>query len=139
MRACNTSTGLALARSGKTRQAMSQFAETILLTPDFAEALNALAWIAATDPHPELRNGAQAVAMAGRACELTNRQQPAMLLTLAAAYAEEGKYDEATSLAIEGRDRAKANGNPEVELKAARMKEIFDGKQPFRESPAATQ
>ena len=43
-------------------------------------------WLDRRDrPHPELRNGPQAVATAGRACELTGRQQPAMLLTLAAA------------------------------------------------------
>jgi tetratricopeptide (TPR) repeat protein len=127
--------GLALAHEGKTREAMSQYAHALLLTPDFAEALNELAWIAATDPRPELRNGGQAVAMAGRACELTGRRQPAMLLTLAAAYAETGQFSEALAAAEQGQDAAKAKGNKQLEEKAARMKEALGKRQPFRQAP----
>jgi tetratricopeptide (TPR) repeat protein len=124
--------GLALAHQGKTREAMSQYAHAILLTPDFAEALNELAWIAATDPHPELRNGPQAVEMAGRACELTGREQPAMLLTLAAAYAETGRFSEAMAAAEKGRDIAKAKRNKQLEEKAGRLLSGFATRQPFR-------
>jgi tetratricopeptide (TPR) repeat protein len=131
--------GLALVHQGKTREAMSHYAHAILLTPDFAEALNALAWIAATDPRPELRNGPQAVEMAGRACALTGRQQPAMLLTLAAAYAETGRFSEAMAAAEKGRDVAKANGNKTLEEKAALMRDVLATRQPYRESSAATQ
>jgi tetratricopeptide (TPR) repeat protein len=131
--------GLALAHLGKTREAMSQYAHAILLMPDFAEALNALAWMAATDPRPELRNGPQAVEMAGRACELTGRQQPAMLLTLAAAYAETGRFSEALAAAEKGRDMAKAKGNKKIEEKSALMRDVFAARQPFRESSAETQ
>jgi tetratricopeptide (TPR) repeat protein len=125
--------GLALARQGKTREAMGLYAHAILLTPDFAEALNELAWIIATDPHPDLRNGPQAVAMAGRACELTGWQNPAMLLTMAAAYAETGRFNEAITTAEKGRDMAKAKGNKELEEKAARMRDTFEKRQPFRD------
>ncbi len=126
--------GLALAHQGKSREAMSQYAQALLLRPDFAEALDALAWIAATDPHPELRNGPQAVAMAGRACELTGRQQPAMLLTLAAAYAETGQFSEALAAAEKGRDIAKTKGNKELVEKAALMRNAFEKRQSFRDS-----
>jgi len=131
--------GLALAHLGKMRDAMSHYATAILLTPDFAEAFNALAWIGATDPHPELRNGGQAVVLAGRACELTGRQQPAMLLTLAAAYAETGRFSEAMEMAEKGRDIAKAKGNKTLEEKAALMRGVFAARQPFREPSAKIQ
>ena len=131
--------GLALARQGKTRAAMSQYAQALLLTPDFPEALNELAWIAATDPRPELRNGPQAFVMAGRACELTGRQQPAMLLTLAAAYAETGRFSEAMAAAEKGREMARAKGNEKLEEKAALMRDVFAARHPFRESSAETQ
>jgi len=126
--------GLALSHEGKNREAMSQFAKALLLTPDNAEALNALAWIAATDPHPDLRNGGQAVAMAGRACELTKQQDPAMLLTLAAAYAETGRFNEALATAQKGRDIAKAKANKQLDEEAALMRTAFDKRQPFRAS-----
>jgi len=125
--------GLALAHQGKTREAMAQYAHAILLTPDFAEALNELAWIIATDPHPELRNGPQAVVMAGRACELTGRQEPAMLLTLAAAYAETGRFSEAITTTEKGRDIAQSKENKELEEKAALMRDTFEKRQPFRD------
>ena len=66
--------GLALAHLGQTREAMSHYARALRLQPDFPEALERLAWIAATDPRPELRNGTEAVNMAQRACELTGNK-----------------------------------------------------------------
>jgi tetratricopeptide (TPR) repeat protein len=125
--------GLALAHEGKTREAMSQYAQALLLTPDFPEALNELAWIIATDPRPELRNGGQAVEMAERACELTGRQQPAMLLTLAAAYAEVGRFSEAITAVEKGRKIAKAKGNKSLEEKAARLRNALEKTQSYRE------
>lgn len=126
--------GLALARQGKTREAMSQFAQAILLTPDFAAALNELAWILATDPRPEFRNGPQAVGLAGQACDLTGQQNPAMLLTLAAAYAEAGRFSEAIATVEKGQNIAKAKGNKGIDEKAALMRDAFTKSQPFRDS-----
>jgi len=77
--------------------------------------------------------------MAGRACELTGRQNPAMLLTLAAAYAEAGRFNEAALTAQEGRQIAKAEGNKEIEEEAARLQNAFAARQPYRETSAATQ
>jgi tetratricopeptide (TPR) repeat protein len=125
--------GLALAHEGKTREALSQFASAILLKPDFAEALNELSWIISTDPRPEFRNGGEAIDMAERACQLTRRQQPAMLLTLAASYAEMGRFSDAMAAAKEGQDLAKAKGNKQLEAQAARMMEAFEKRQPFRQ------
>ena len=118
---------------------MSQYAHAILLTPDFPEALNELAWIISTDPRPELRNGKEAVEMAGRACELTERRQPATLLTLAAAHAEAGRFSEAMAAAEECRKGAEAKGNKELAEKAARLRSAFAGGRPWRESAAGTQ
>jgi tetratricopeptide (TPR) repeat protein len=125
--------GLALAHQGRMREAMSQYAKALLLTPDFAEALDRLAWIASTDPHSELRNGAQAVSLAEKACALTGRQQPAMLLTLAAAFAEAGRLQDAVATAREGLDLAGTKGQREVEANARRLLEAFQAGHPFRE------
>jgi tetratricopeptide (TPR) repeat protein len=126
--------GLALAHQGKTREAMSQYAQAILLAPDFPEALNELAWITATDPRAELRNGGQAVEMAEHACQLTGHQQPAMLLTLAAAYAEAGRFSEAMAAAEKAENIAKEKGNKGMEERAAHLRNTFEKHQALRDS-----
>jgi tetratricopeptide (TPR) repeat protein len=126
--------GLALERTGDTRQAMSQYAWTLLLTPNDARALNALAWIAATDGRTEFRNGAQAVEMAGRACELTARKDPEMLLTLAAAEAEAVQFKEAVTVAREAGELAGTAGNKAVVEKSKQLLSAFEAGQPFRQT-----
>ncbi len=125
--------GRALAGLGKTREAMSRFAAALLLTPDYPEALQALAWILSTDPHPELRNGGEAVPLAEKACQLTGRQQPALLVTLAAAYAEAGRFDEAVAAARQGQALAAAQNQKEMETKAGLVLAALQERHPFRE------
>ncbi|HUD48926.1 MAG TPA: tetratricopeptide repeat protein, partial [Candidatus Baltobacteraceae bacterium] len=123
--------GLALEHLGHTRDAMSHYAAALLKNPDFPEALQHLAWIAATDSQPELRNGSQAVAMAARACELTGQKRPALLLTLAAAYAEAGRFGEAITTIGKADDLAKAQGQKALEAQAGRLRAAFEAGQPF--------
>ena len=59
--------------------------------------LNNVAWLRATHPNDEARDGAEAVALAQRACELTGARNLALLSTLAAAYAEAGRFSEAVT------------------------------------------
>jgi protein O-mannosyl-transferase len=63
--------------------------------PDRPYCLNNLAWFLATNPDAGLRNGEEAVRLAERACQLTHYQQTVPVMTLAAAYAEAGRFDEA--------------------------------------------
>lgn len=58
-------------------------------------ALSAAAWILATASDDKIRNGQKAVELADRAVQMTNHQFPQALDTLAAAYAEIGKFDDA--------------------------------------------
>ena len=79
---------MTLGQSGRTREAVAQYREALRLNPNLAGALNNLAWVLAASPDDELRNGAEAVRLAERACELTHYGEPLFLGTLAAAYAE---------------------------------------------------
>jgi eukaryotic-like serine/threonine-protein kinase len=63
-----------------------------------AGAWNSLAWLLATDPDPEMRDGPSAVGLAERAVALTERKQAHILDTLAAAYAEAGQYTNAVKV-----------------------------------------
>jgi len=90
---------LAYKKLGRTGDAIAEYREAIRLNPEQIESINNLAWTLATDPNPQFRDGAQAVQLATRACELTRYQHPLALATIAAAYAESGHFDEAVSFA----------------------------------------
>ncbi len=65
------------------------------LYPNTPPLANTLAWMLATSPIEKQRNGEEAVKWAEKACEQVRYQQPGFLDTLAAAYAEAGKFDQA--------------------------------------------
>jgi hypothetical protein len=69
----------------QTAQAITHYTAGLRLKPDSAEELNNLAWIRATSPQAEFRDGPQAVRLAARACELTGYKVPMYVGTLAAA------------------------------------------------------
>jgi tetratricopeptide (TPR) repeat protein len=123
--------GLDLEHLGQIHDAISHYAAALRQNPDFPEALQHRAWIAATDARPELRNGALAVEMAARACDLTGQKRPSMLLTLAAAYAETGRFGDALAAVGKAEDLARMQGQKELEAEAGRLRAAFAAGQPF--------
>ena len=85
--------GSALARDRKPAAALAHWRQALQLNRDWPALLNALAWTLATNPDAGLRNGSEAVQLAQRAC--ARSAQPAHFDTLAAAYAEAGRFPEA--------------------------------------------
>ena len=67
------------------------------------KTLNNLAWALATHPDAKIRNGTRAVKLAEDACRQTQYQQTVMVGTLAAAYAEAGRFDDALATAQKAR------------------------------------
>lgn len=72
---------------------MQLFSEAVAFDPDFYHAHNDRAWLLATDR--DLHNGKLAVEEALAACEKSGWKDPLCVDTLAAAYAEAGRFDEA--------------------------------------------
>lgn len=105
---------LALQQSGQAAAAASAWRAALQLAPEQPDLLNNLAWLLATEPDAAVRNGAEAVQLAERACELTGRQQPALLGTLGVAYAAAGQFDRAISAGEEAIKRAREAGQPEI-------------------------
>ena len=62
------------------------------------KSANALAWMLATSPYSEVRNGPEAVQYAGQAASGSKWKDPEILDTLAASYAENGEFDRAISV-----------------------------------------
>ena len=93
------SLGQAFSEQDRMGEAIESYRQALRFKPDWPEALNSLAWVYATDENPKLRSGPAAVLLAQRACELTGYKNPDMLDTLAASYAEAGKFSEAVRTA----------------------------------------
>ncbi|MGA2788804.1 MAG: tetratricopeptide repeat protein [Verrucomicrobiota bacterium] len=115
--------GLVLTILGRHREAASHYETAIQLNPDSTEALNALAWLLATTPDSQLRNGTRAVVLAGQACRLTDFKQPLLVSTLAAAYAEAGRFDDAVQTAGKAIALATAANQPNL---ASRNQELLE-------------
>jgi Tfp pilus assembly protein PilF len=89
----------ALAQQGKTEEAVMYYNKALLRNPDMVFCANNLAMILATHKDARFRNPKEAVRLARHACELTNYESPAILDTLAAAYAADGRFSEAVETA----------------------------------------
>ncbi len=127
--------GTTLGQSGRTREAVVQYREALKLNPNLAGALNNLAWILASNPDDELRNGAEAVRLAERACELTHYGQPVYIGTLAAAYAEARRFGEAVETAQRALNLpATQNNKPLADALQMRLK-LYESSAPFHEKP----
>ena len=93
--------GRALARQGNHKTAVNALRTSLELSPGRVMTLNELAWLLATSPDDMVRNGSEAVRFAQEACRITRRENPNLLDTLAAAYAETGRFNYAVETARE--------------------------------------
>jgi tetratricopeptide (TPR) repeat protein len=91
--------------------------------------LNNLAWVLATSPDDQLRNGQLALELATRACEVTEYQAAHILSTLAAAQAELGNFDKA----IENSTQAVEKGSDEMKEQLQKELDSYQQNQPWRE------
>ena len=87
-------------KKGNYEKAIADYTKAIELNPEFVEAYNDVAWLMATCPEGKYRDGKSAVELAEKALKLL--KIPYTLDTLAAAYAEAGRFQEA----IKSQERA---------------------------------
>ncbi len=127
--------GAAYLAQQRTDKAAKSFVEGVRLAPNNPKCLNALAWIYATSPQAGLRNGAEAVRLAENACGISRRQDPAILDTLAAAYAEVGRFDDATKTAQEMLALAAAFHDPATADTARQHLDLYKAGKPCRSEP----
>jgi superkiller protein 3 len=106
--------GIALERTGKVSEAAWHYEEALRIKPDYPEALNNLAWFLATRPLTESADPVRAVALAERACKLSDDRAANYLDTLAAAYAATGRFDDAVGTAQKAIQLARSGGQPEL-------------------------
>jgi Flp pilus assembly protein TadD len=124
-----------LAEGQQPAAAIRHYQEALRLNPDFLPVLSNLAWLRATCGQSELRDGREAVSLAERACQLSQRRNPNFLGVLAAAYAEASRFSDAIQTIQEARTLAQASGASQLLPLHAQMLELFQAGKPFHESP----
>src|SRR5262249_9551510 len=118
--------------------AIAHYRQALEISPGSVDAMNNLAWILATQSDASARNGPEAVRLAEKACELTGRLRALLLGTLAAAYAEAGRYPDAARTAQEACDRATQDGDKILAQKNGELLRLYRENKPYHEpgSPA---
>jgi tetratricopeptide (TPR) repeat protein len=103
---------------GLQRSAAGHYRELLRADPERLDTALRLAWILATSEDGTLRNGDEALGWAERVARADGHRSPAVLETLAAAFAESGRFDDA----VRWQERALAGtAGPERPPAAARL------------------
>jgi cytochrome c-type biogenesis protein CcmH/NrfG len=103
--------GLALLQSGDERDAALHFELSLRADATNLNARVNLAWILATSADQSVRNGARAVELAESVARGSGRDNPIVLRTLAASFAEAGRFAEAIETADNALQLARSANN----------------------------
>jgi tetratricopeptide (TPR) repeat protein len=126
--------GAALERLKQPERAAQEYEESLRLQPDLPEALRNLAWIRATDQNPQLRDAVASIALAEKACQLTKYQESLSVSTLAAAYAEAGRWQEAVETAKRALTIALKTNDLEQAVLCRKLINEFEAKHAHRQT-----
>jgi protein O-mannosyl-transferase len=118
----------------RAREAVTHFEHALLLDPDSIEGLNNLAWLRATCVDSQVRDGSRAVQLAERACSLAGSKMPVLLGTLAAAYAEAGRFTEAVTTASNASALAAQIGDSATASKNQELMGLYRANRAYRET-----
>ncbi len=123
--------GKSLLANKQYSDAVDAFETVLKLRPNNVTTVNNLAWLLATGPE-EVRNGSRAVELALQANQSARDENPDLLDTLAAAYAESGDFDRAAELADRARKLYEARGDDAMSRMAQHRLELYRRKVPYR-------
>ena len=121
-----------LVRRGSDRDAIAHYRQALAERPAWPAALAELAWVLATADDAKIRDAAEAVRLAQKACQLTNSTQADTLDALAAALAEAGQFPQAVEMAAKARDLAKADGQAQMAERIAKRIDLYKANTPCR-------
>jgi tetratricopeptide (TPR) repeat protein len=128
--------GALLEQAGQPSEAIGAYEQALRCQADYPEALNNLAWLLVVNADDSLRNGARAVELATRACELTHYEVPMFIGTLAAAQAEAGQFTAAVATAERAARTAEAAGDHDLAGKNRQSQEWYRAGRTWREGEA---
>jgi protein O-mannosyl-transferase len=130
----HTGLGNALLRKGSLKEAIAHYEQALALAPDDPHCRNNMAWVLATSSDDSIRDGAKAMALAQVAVTLSGGREPRFFRTLAAAYAESGRFSEALAVAQQATTIARMQGNPGLANRLEKDLLIYRARSPVREA-----
>ncbi len=122
---------MTLTLRGRVEEAIAEYREILKRSPDDIDALNNIAWIRATHAEAAHRDGAEAVRLAERARDLSPTPEPVLYSTLAAAYAEAGRFPEAVKSCERAIALARAAGDARSSENFAEQLRCYRAGRPF--------
>ena len=129
--------GIAQSQREGILKALAGRRESLRSRPDNVALLNDIAWTLATNPNASIRKGAEAIELAQRAVQLSDGREPAVVGTLAAAYAEAGRFSEAVQTARQALELATQQNNPSLAESIKAKIPLYEAGIPFRAMPQA--
>ena len=122
-----------LKAEGQFDDAIAHYRASLAIDPTASDVGNNLAWLLATCPQPRLRNGSKAIEVARRAVQ--GADEPATVLdTLAAAYAEAGRFPEAVATAQQALQLATAKKITDLEKVLRGRLALYRAGKPFHQT-----
>ncbi len=121
-----------LIRRGEDTAAIQLLRQAYAVLPRNGQIVNALAWYLSTSSHDELRDGLEAVSLLEPAKQAGTQLDATTLDTLAAAYAEAGRFDEAVATADEAIELAKQLQDNALAQRITSRRALYKEGQPFR-------
>ena len=130
---CNR--GSTYAEMGEAGKAILDYSRVIELVPDESVGYNLLAWLYATWPAAEVRDGPKALELATKACTLSEWKRAYCIGTLAAAEAETGNFDEAIKHAKQALAMARTDETIDSKMRSvmADALAVYQQKRPYRD------
>jgi Flp pilus assembly protein TadD len=92
------------------KEAIAQYSQAVALAPEDPHSRSNLAWLLATSSDASIRDGAKAVELAQQAVSVSGGREPLFFRTLAAAYAETGRFSNAIAVIQQGVAIARVQG-----------------------------
>jgi tetratricopeptide (TPR) repeat protein len=133
----HTSLGNAFLQKGSVKEAINHYGQALEIAPQDMLSRNNLAWILATSSDASIRDGAKAVVLAEQAVQLSGGKNPIFFRTLAASYAEEGRFSEALAAAERGMKMAAVQDNRGLVNALGREIALYRARSPLRETSPA--
>ncbi len=114
---------------GDQTSAVADYEAALKIQPKFVVVINNLAWVLATGKDDSVRDGKRALELAKQALEIVGKEQPHLLSTLAASYAEIGDFEKAVEKSTSAVETSEGKLKEQLSKELASYKE----KKPWRE------
>jgi tetratricopeptide (TPR) repeat protein len=121
---------------GRVEEGIAHYRELLEADPGDLDALNNIAWIRAAHAEAAHRDGREAVALAERARDRSPEENEVLFDTLAAAYAEAGRFEEAIAACDKAVALARAKGDAPAASRFEGHLELFRARRPLHAAPA---